>query len=91
MSILHPGIMERLGASVKVSCYRRSSIGTASRRRRRWQGRLRKRGKMIMLLVLKIIDRIGTDDPGVYWYGAAFALIFDVFLISLLVYWLRTL
>jgi hypothetical protein len=44
-----------------------------------------------MLLVLKIIDRIGTDDPGVYWYGAAFALIFDVFLISLLVYWLRTL
>lgn len=46
---------------------------------------------MITFIVVKIIDRIGTDDPANYWYGAAFAFLIDVFLFSLLLYWVRTL
>lgn len=44
---------------------------------------------MITLIVVKLIDRMRPDDPGVYWYGAAFAFLFDVFLLSITVYWLR--
>jgi hypothetical protein len=44
---------------------------------------------MITFMVVKILDRIGTDEPSHYWYGAAFAFLFDVFLASVAWYWIR--
>jgi hypothetical protein len=46
---------------------------------------------MITFLVIKILDRKGTDDPGHYWYGAVFASLFDVLLLAMFIYWLRSL
>jgi hypothetical protein len=44
---------------------------------------------MITLIAVKIIDRMQPTDPTVYWYGAGVASLFDVFLLSIAVYWLR--
>jgi hypothetical protein len=44
---------------------------------------------VITAIVVKIIDWMHTDDPGAYWFGAMFAFLFDMFLLSLAVYQLR--
>jgi len=46
---------------------------------------------MFLILFIKLLDKLNLDDTGIVWYGAAFALLVDVFLVSILVYWLRVL
>ena len=52
---------------------------------------LREGFEMVLILFIKLFDKFNVQDTGVLWYGAAFALLIDVFIISILVYWLRVL
>jgi hypothetical protein len=45
---------------------------------------------MITFLVIKILDMRNATEPEDYWYGAAFGILVDAFLLSVLIYLVRT-